>query len=134
MTGILPDSINGGVVIRNSAGIATNPANTPNAYAPPATFTSSCELTALSTDCNARWSPAQQNAIVSELLCLAATMNVNGTWDCTSLCNLASAFQAWAASATASGPSLDAGNLLDAGTDGKPYLSQAKFMASAIAP
>lgn len=41
--------------------------------------------------------PAQVNAIVSELLCLAATLDPDGNWDCDDLCNLSAAFTAWAA-------------------------------------
>lgn len=95
MVGILPDIANGGLVIRDGDGVPTNPAGVQSAYSPPAEFTSSCLLTALPSDCTARMSAAQINAIVSELLCFMASLNPDGTYNCASLCNIANAFDAW---------------------------------------
>jgi hypothetical protein len=92
MSSIMPDVANGGVVIRDAEGNCTFPDNVENAYCPNEAFTSTCALTALPTDCSARITPAQVNAIVSELMCLAYIMDPTGNWDCDSLCNLATAF------------------------------------------
>lgn len=97
MPGLLPDAANGGQIIRDAGGVCTNPPNVLNAYCPPAAFTSTCELTALPQDCTARIMPSQINGIVSELLCFAANLNPTGNWNCSSNCNLAAAFAAWAA-------------------------------------
>lgn len=97
MTAILPDAVNGGVTVRDANGVATNPPNVSNAYIPPSTFITTCQLTALPNDCTARITPAQINALVSELLCLAATLSATGTWNCASTCNLSAMFQAWVA-------------------------------------
>lgn len=96
MPGIFPDTQNGGVIIRDDAGVCSVPENVQGAFCPPATFTSDCLLTALPSECAARITPAQINALVSELLCLAYTLDPNGNWDCDSLCNLSAAFAAWA--------------------------------------
>ncbi|MGL5733251.1 MAG: hypothetical protein ACRCYS_00175, partial [Beijerinckiaceae bacterium] len=95
MAGMLPDGTSGGVVIRDGTGNPTNPANVFNAYSPPATFTSTAPLTALTSDCTARITPAQINGIASELLCIASTLNPTGNWNNTSLCNVATAITAW---------------------------------------
>lgn len=95
MVGILPDVANGALVTRDGAGVPTNPPGVQGSYVPPAGFTSSCLLTALPSDCTARMSAAQINAIVSELLCFMATLNPDGTYNCASLCNISAAFNAW---------------------------------------
>lgn len=95
MAGIFPDPANGGRVVRDIDGNCLSPVGVSNAYCPPATFESTCDITALPGDCSARISAAQVNAIVSELLCLAVSMNPNGTWNCAGTCNLSSAFNAW---------------------------------------
>lgn len=64
-----------------------------NAYTPPGTFTVTCALRYYGSDCNiTRYNPQQINAFQSEMLCLAATLCPNGTWNCNSVCNLATAF------------------------------------------
>jgi len=94
MPGSFPDLVSGGLVIRDGS-ICTPQPNVLNAYCPPASFTTSCDITALPSDCTARITPAQINAIVSELVCFASTINPDGTWNCASLCNLATNFNAW---------------------------------------
>lgn len=98
MSGILPDGSNGGMIVRDAGGVATNPPGVANAHIPESVFVSSCLLTALPGDCTGRITPAQINAIVSEILCFAEKLQPNGPWDCDSLCNLASLFEAWVAS------------------------------------
>jgi hypothetical protein len=95
MAGILPDNTAGGVIVRNTAGTATNPPNVQNAYIPPATFLSDCQLTALPSDCTAKLEPKQLNAIVSELLCFAVRLDPDGPWTCANTCNVSAAFAAW---------------------------------------
>ena len=97
MTGILPDSGNGGLIVRDATGNATNPPNVTNAYVPPAAFISTCQLTGLPNDCTARITPTQINALVSEMLCFANTLSATGVWNCASTCNLATMFQAYEA-------------------------------------
>lgn len=96
MPGIMPDVANGGVVVRTLAGVCTAQSEAPNAYCPPATFVTTCQVTALAEDCTARVMPSQLNAIVSELMCLAVALDPNGPWDCNSNCNLSAMFQTWA--------------------------------------
>jgi len=93
MASIFPSVGNGGVEVRDEAGIPIPVSNVPNAFVPPADFAVSCSLTYLPNDCYARISPDQINAIQSEMLCLAVTMDPGGAWDCSSLCNLSTAFQ-----------------------------------------
>jgi hypothetical protein len=98
MPGILPEiETAGGVVYRDAAGAPTNPPEVSNAYSPAPVFTSSCLLTALPSNCEARIQPAQINAIVSELLSFAECLDPDGTWSCASLRNLCTAFAAWVA-------------------------------------
>lgn len=150
MPGIFPDVIAGGVVTRDAAGVATNPIGVQNAYVPPSTFGMTCLPTALPTDCTGKFSPAQLNALVSELVCFASTINPSGNWNCASTCNLATNFLAWAgtlfdiyltsAAINAAGlltmtlsnggivtvqlgVSTDANNALSVGSDGRPYLA-----------
>lgn len=144
MAGIFPDLSSGGVVIRNADGDCLTPAEVINAFCPPETFGSSCEITALPSTCDARLTPAQINAIVSELLCLAVAFNPTGSWDCDSLCNLSAAFSAFvAASGHSDGVTIDgdgsvgdpfsvippgllsatAGNVLNIGGDNKLLLT-----------
>lgn len=94
MPGILPEASAGGLVIRDG-GLCTPQPNVLNAYCPPASFSSTCDLTALPSDCTARINPSQINGIVSELMCFAASLNPDGQWNCASLCNLAANFDAW---------------------------------------
>jgi hypothetical protein len=99
MSGIIPDSTNGGVIVRSLGGVCVTPVDVTNAYCPDADFTSTCALRYLSDGCTARITSAQINAFQSEMLCLAETMNPNGNWNCGDLCNLSSSFTQWAASA-----------------------------------
>jgi len=96
MPGALPEiTTAGAVVYRDSAGNPTSPPEVHNAYSPLPAFKSTCDLTALPSNCDARIEAKQINAIVSELLALAECFNPNGTWDCTKLNNLCTAFTAW---------------------------------------
>lgn len=95
MPSIFPDAESGGVVVRNFAGDCLAPGNVPNAYCPPEAFTSSCEITALPSDCASRLTVGWANALNSELLCLAVELDPDGNWNCGSLCNLAAAFHNW---------------------------------------
>lgn len=103
MPGVLPDPPSGGLIIRDAAGNCTPQPNVLNAYCPPASFTSTCAITALPSDCTARITAAQINAIVSELMSFAACMNPTGNWDCASVNNLCTAFTAWFATLNVSG-------------------------------
>jgi hypothetical protein len=96
MPGIMPDQMAGGVVVRNGAGAPTNPPNVVYAFVPPPAFVMTCPQTALPSDCTARVTPGQVNALQSEILALAATMNPTGTWNCNSATNLATMFSDWA--------------------------------------
>lgn len=96
MTGILPDSVSGGLIIRDAAGNCTPQPNVINAYCPPAGFVTTCEITALPSDCTARITPAQINAIVSELMSFAYCLDPNGPWNCAATNNLCAAFTQWA--------------------------------------
>ena len=93
---IFPDIVTaGGVVIRDVNGIPVAQPEVKNAYAPPATFVATCDMTALPNNCDARIDPQQINAIVSELVALAECFDPDGPWNCGSLTNLCAAFQAW---------------------------------------
>lgn len=89
MPGIIPSVIAGAVP-------ATSP-NVTNAHTPPDPFTFSCDYLALPNNCDARVTPAQMNAVVSEMLGLAACFDEDFIWNCSSLTNLCAAFQAWVA-------------------------------------
>lgn len=97
--GVMPLIEAGAVVYRDASGIPTDPDEVENAFSPPAAFTSSCELTALQSNCTARFRPAQVNALVSEMLCLASTLAPTGHWDCEDVCNVSAAFLRWATDA-----------------------------------
>jgi len=117
MTAILPDAVNGGVIVRDASGVATNPPNVSNAYIPPSTFITTCQLTALPNDCTARITPAQINALVSELLFFAATLSATCVWNCAATCNLCSMFQAWVALHMRA----DSTTIQGSGTQADPY-------------
>lgn len=102
MPSIFPELAAGGLVIRTQAGAPTG-AVVERAYVPPAAFAANCDLTALPSDCTARFEPKQLNAIVSELVSFAECMDPNGPWDCSSLQNLCAAFNAWKATVLQSG-------------------------------
>ena len=87
----------GGIVFRNADGTCLLPQpDLHNVDCPPPTYKSTCNITALPANCDARIEPRQINAIVNELLNFAACIDPNGTWNCDSLRNLCSAFTAWA--------------------------------------
>src|SRR5262245_36593592 len=95
MPGIFPETIAGGVVVRDASGNCLSPANVSGAYCPPATFVMDCPMTALPSDCTARLEPRQLNAIISELVSFAECMDPNGPWTCAQVNNLCSAFNAY---------------------------------------
>lgn len=97
MTSVFPESNNGGVVVRNPDGTPIPVTNVPNAYVPLPEFSTNCQMLYLQDDCYSRVSPAQINAIVSELICFAEGLTPDGEWDCTSLCNIRTAFEAFMA-------------------------------------
>lgn len=94
---IFPDLESAGAKIyRNADGTCLLPVDeVQNAACPPQAYTSTCDVTALPSNCDARVEARQINAIVSELLNFAACMNPTGTWDCTSLNNLCASFTEW---------------------------------------
>lgn len=97
MTNVFPDSNNGGVAVRNPDGTPIPVTNVPNGYVPLPAFTTNCQMMYLQDDCYSRVAPAQINAIVSELICFAEGLTPDGEWDCSSLCNLRTAFEAFIA-------------------------------------
>jgi hypothetical protein len=101
---IFPDlETTGAKIFRLTNGTCLLPLDAVHSTAcPPGSYTSTCDLTTLPSNCDARIEPRQINAIVSELLGLAACMNPVGIWNCDSLNNLCIAFQSWT-SANASG-------------------------------
>jgi hypothetical protein len=117
--GILPDPVTGGAVVyRDVNGQPTFPDEVQNAYSPPPTFLSSCELTALPADCDGRFEAKQANAIVSEMLSLAECWDPNGPWDCNSLNNLCTTFNVWWEDHR---PRVDNISIVGAGTIADPY-------------
>ena len=94
-TGVFPNEIAGGLPIRDQDGAPTNPVAVENAYVPAPEYVSTCDLTALPSDCTARIEPRQINAIVSELLSFAECLDADGPWDCASPTNLCAAFLDW---------------------------------------
>jgi hypothetical protein len=128
MPGIFPDTVNGGIVIRDGAGVCLAPSGVPSAYCPPASFTSSCQLTALPSDCTARISAAQINAIVSEIVRFAYVLNPDGNWNCATLTNLSDFFAAW----SAENKIVDNNTIVGAGTTASPWTVSAVAMAAAL--
>ncbi len=128
MPGIIPDQSSGALVVRNESGVCQNPANVLNAYCPPADFVTTCTVMALPSDCNARVTAGQINALVSEMLCLAVAMTPEGTWNCASTCNLSAAFQAWVG---ANGIT-DGETITGEGTNASPYAISPDGVAEAI--
>lgn len=93
---IFPETLAGGVVLRTQAGVVLPPdPRVQNGYIPPDSFSTTCDLTYLPSDCTARITPAQVNSFTSEMLCFAAQLEPDGTWTCNSPCNLAGAFNSW---------------------------------------
>lgn len=96
MTGIFPNELAGGLIVRDpDTGLPTNPPEVENAYVPDPAFAITCDERALPSDCSARIEPRQINALMSELLSFAECLDPDGTWDCTSLQNLCNAFTDW---------------------------------------
>src|SRR5262245_20569819 len=95
MPGIFPETTAGGKFIRDPAGNPITASGVERAYAPPATFTSTGQFTALPSDCSARFEPKQLNAIVSELVSFVEYLDPNGPWNCGALNNIKTAFQVW---------------------------------------
>jgi len=119
MPGILPDiTTAGGEVYRDANGNPTFPPEVQNAYSPPPTFISSCELTALPANCDGRIEAKQVNAIVSEMLALAECFDPDGPWNCDSLTNLCAAFNVWVAAHCVF---VDNVSIVGAGTAASPY-------------
>jgi len=94
-TGIFPEDVAGGLPIRNPDGSPTNNPDIQNAYVPAPGYVSTCDLTALPTDCTARIEPRQINAIVSELLSFAECLDADGPWHCELPNNLCAHFEVW---------------------------------------
>lgn len=117
MPGILPEVAAGAIVIRDAGGVCLNPPDVMNAYCPPATFVTTCPITAVPSTCEGRIEPRQINAIVSELMALAQCMDPDGPWDCSSLTNLCSAFTAW----NVNDGTVDGVSIVGAGTMADPY-------------
>lgn len=93
MASIFPEANNGGTIVRDGDGQPIPVTNVPNSYVPPASFGTSCDLTYLYNDCFSRISPAQINAMQSEMLCFATWLDPEGSWDCDSLCNISTAME-----------------------------------------
>ena len=127
MPGIIPEATAGGRVIR-AGGVCTNPNNVTNAFCPPPAFNTTCDLTALPSDCTARITPAQINAIVSELISFAACLTPTGTWNCGSLQNLCTAFNAWKAANNV----VDGDTIIGTGTVADPWRVDPAGLAAAI--
>lgn len=102
MPGILPEGSSGAQVIRDGT-VCTPQPLVNNAYCPPAGYAANCDITALPMSCDAVITPAQINAIVSELMALAVCFDPNGPWDCNSVTNLCAHFNAWVAAQNAQG-------------------------------
>jgi hypothetical protein len=97
MPSIFPDPDSAaGEPIRDEAGNCLNPPDVHNAYCPAPGYITTCPITALPSDCNARIEPRQINAIISELISFAECLDPDGPWDCTKLNNICAAFTQWA--------------------------------------
>lgn len=95
MPSVFPEHAAGGLDIRDGAGNPVHPPDVVQAYSPAPGYVTSCPITALPSNCEARIEPQQINAIVSELTSFAECLDPNGPWDCTSLKNICTSFQAW---------------------------------------
>jgi hypothetical protein len=123
MVGIVPNTSSGAVPV-GTIGLT-------NVVQPPAPFTVTCApLKGVPDGCGGQITPAQINAIVSELLALAACMAPNGTWNCTSLDNLCSAFSSYAASIKA--VSSNADNMIVEDSNGRAYLKDFVPISSGV--
>jgi hypothetical protein len=76
--------------------LSTDPDAT-GAYIPPEDFTMSCSYVVLAENCEARILPSQINSLVSEMLALTVAFDPDGSFDCTSVENMADAFLAYRA-------------------------------------
>lgn len=115
MAGIFPETGNGGVVYRTADGECLD-TTAENTYCPGPDFIANCDMTALSSNCNARLTPAQINAIVSELVALAEAMDPGMTWDCEAVNNLATALENFDVGLVFSGE-----DFFGDGSDNSPY-------------
>lgn len=97
MPSIIPSSMAGAIVVRDAAGNVIPSTGVENAYIPPSSFETSCDLAYLPSDCTARIYPTQINAFQSEMFALAVAFNSDGSWNCNNLTNMADAFNAWVA-------------------------------------
>lgn len=118
---IFPETIAGGLLIRDIDGNPVVQATVQNAYVPAPVFVSSCAITALPSDCTARVEPRQINNIVSELVAFAECLDPDGPWNCTSLQNLCNAFQTWATNNISIPSVFDGVTITGAGTSADPY-------------
>ena len=95
--GIFPSVGDGGVAVRDSGGNPINPAGVENVSAPPASFAiinGAMRLFGSNPGTNLV-RPSLLNAIISEIVALAAAMDPTGTWDAQGSGNLAAAFVRW---------------------------------------
>lgn len=96
MTGIFPNV--GGVVVRDPVTNLPVPApGVSGVLVPPVAYDIDCDMTALPNDCKVAPENRQVNAIISEMLNLAAAMDPDGSWECAQYDNLSDAFKAWVA-------------------------------------
>lgn len=103
MAGIFSDISVGALVVRDpDTGLPVNQPNTFGVLVPDPEFTIDCDMTALPEDCNVRPQNKQINAIVSEIVNFAATLDPDGNWDCDNFDNLSVAFEAWVAAQASS--------------------------------
>lgn len=127
--GTIPSAVNGGIVVTTLPA----PSGVTNAYVPPSSFTVSSQLFFYGANCAAtRFDPQQLNAFESEMLCLAATMAPNGTWNTGSVCNLASAFQTWAQAITSGSLSLSAASAYPSSAASNTTAATPAYVAAAI--
>lgn len=101
MTGIFSDINVGAVIVRDpETGLPVSQPNTFGVLVPPPEYGIDCDMTALPEDCNVRPQNKQINAMVSEIINFAASLDPDGNWDCEDYNNLAVAFQNWVADFT----------------------------------
>lgn len=128
--GIIPDPGYGGLVVE----VLPPPAGVTNAYVPPDSFTVSTTLRFYGANCSSnRFDPQQLNAFESEMLCLAATINPNGTWNAGSVCNLGNAFSTWAAGISGDGVTLTQAADYPGSAGSDSSASTPAYVAAAIA-
>lgn len=82
-----------GIIPKASAGaINANNSSVESSATLPETFAMDCMYLGLPSDCSARILPSQINALVSEMLNLAACFDPNGTWACGEVDNMCTAW------------------------------------------